>query len=219
MMLPFWIFLYMNVDKVVKDKMIKHGMIGAIIAIATEHIFIKDYWVPPPLFGIEGFYSLEDFIYGFLIVGISISIYNYVFASEPKHIHKKYRVFSYALVILVLGSFYILSTIYGYNSTIVISLAMFAAAVVMIIIRNDLWKKALMSGLMVLFILIFIHMILFNIFLTGWWHRYWLLADGPYAYYILNIPWIEYIWYFSIGFFMSIISDFSHGRANNSTKK
>ena len=212
-MIPFWIFLYRHVSKSVKQKMIKHGAIGALIAIATEHIFIQDYWIPPPVFGIKNFYALEDSIYGFLIVGISLSVYDYIFDFDKKEIYEKQRIQSYVLVFLILGSFYILSTVYQYNSTLVISLSMFVAAILMIWIRKDLWKKALVSGFIVMSILIFIHLILFDILLTGWWHRYWLLADGPYAYYIMDIPWIEYIWYFSIGFFMSIISDFSHGRA------
>jgi len=214
LMFPFWLFLYMRVDKAVRQKMIKHGLIGAVIAMATEHIFIRDYWVPPPVSGIKGFYSLEDFIYGFLIVGISLSIYNTLLKLAPKDSCKKQRTLSYLLVLLILGSFYLLSTVYHYNSTLVISLAMFFAALFMIILRRDLWKKALFSGLAVLSILLFIHVILFDLLLPGWWHRYWLLADSGYAYYILGIPWIEYVWYFSIGFFMSIISDFSHGRAN-----
>ena len=213
-MLPFWIFLYRHVSQEVKRKMLKHGIIGAAIAIATEHIFIQDYWVPPPVTGIKDFYSLEDFIYGFLIVGISLAVYNYLFHLEAKEgVYKTYRVGSYLLVFFILLAFYILSTVYHYNSTLVISLAMFAAAMMMIMIRRDLWRKALFSGMIVLAILIFIHLILFDLLLPGWWHRYWLLANGPYAYYIMDIPWIEYIWYFSIGFFMSIIADFSHGRA------
>ncbi len=217
-MFPFWLFLYMRVDGAVKKKMIKHGLIGGVIAIATEHIFIGDYWVPPPISGIKGFYSLEDFIYGFLIVGISLSIYNTLFKLEPKDIYKKQRALSYLLVFLILGLFYLLSTVYHYNSTLVISLAMFFAALFMIILRRDLWKKALFSGLALMSILLFIYLVLFDLLLPGWWHRYWLLADSDYAYYILSIPWIEYVWYFSIGFFMSIIGDFSHGRANGKKK-
>ncbi len=213
-MFPFWLFLYMRADKAVRQKMIKHGLIGAVIAMITEHIFIGDYWVPPPVSDVQGFYSLEDFIYGFLLVGISLSVYNTLFRLKPKDNYKKQRALSYLLVFLILGSFYLLSTIYHYNSTLVISLAMLFAALFMLTLRRDLWKKALFSGLTVLSLLLFIYVILFDLLLPGWWHRYWLLTDSGYAYYIMGIPWIEYVWYFSIGFFMSIIADFSHGRTN-----
>ena len=213
-MIPFWAFLYMHVSREVKQKMLKHGMISAVITIATEHIFIQDYWVPPPVTGIEGFYSLEDFTYSFLVVGISLAVYNYLFDLKPKEgVYKKYRIVSYLLVFTILLAFYSLNTAYHYNSTLVITLVMFAVAMLILFIRRDLWKKALFSGIIVLSILTFIYLILFDLLLPGWWQRYWLLANGPYAYYIMGIPWIEYIWHFSIGFFMSIIADFSHGRA------
>jgi hypothetical protein len=210
----FWLLLYVRADIQIKKTMIKHGIYGGIVTILTEHIFIKDYWIPPPISGVEGFYAIEDFLYGFFIVGISSTIYDQLFHIKKIQNASKQRVVSYLFVFLVLGMFMLLSKYYGYNSTCVISLALLVATCVMVLMRKDLFYKAWVSGITLMLILFGIYLILFNLLLTGWWYRYWLLTDTPYAYYLLNIPWIEYVWYFSLGAFMSIISDFSHGRTN-----
>ena len=212
LMLPFWLLLFIQVGKPVKKTIIKHGFYGGIIAIFTEHIFLKDYWAPPPFIGIEGFYAIEDFLYGFLIVGISSALYDRIMFAQKAEIAQKQRIVSYLFVFLILGLFLLLSKQYGFNSTFVISFALLVATVIMVWIRKDLLRKALISGLLLTVILFVVYVILFNLFLPSWWYRYWLLADSPYAYYLFGIPWIEYVWYFSLGAFMSIISDFSHGQ-------
>ncbi len=214
LMIPFWIYLYSRSTSSVRYTMIRHGIYGGLIAIGTEHIFIKDYWVPPPISGTPGFYLVEDFLYGFFIIGITTTLYDWLFKVHKVERYPKQRFASYFFVVLILGAFVVFSKYYGYNSTFVISLALFIAAVIMLIMRRDLLPKAVISSLLVLLIFFLIHVILFWILLPDWWYNYWLLADKPYAFYILNTPWTEYMWYVAFGFFMSIISDFSHGRAN-----
>ncbi len=213
LMIPFWVFLYWKAPAETKKTMIKHGFYGGVIAMATEHIFIKDYWVPPPITGIEGFYVPEDFLYGFLLIGITVTLYDLFFKVKKEQIYTKQRVLSYLFVVLILGSFFLFVQYYGLISTFVISAAMFVATLMMVIIRRDLLKKALISSVIVFVLSFVIHVILFYLFLPDWWHQYWHLVDKPYAFYILNTPWTEYMWYFAFGGFMSIISDFSHGRA------
>ena len=218
LMIPFWIFLFIRVSSPVRRTMIKHGVYGGLIAVATEHIFIKDYWVPPPISGTPGHYFIEDFMYGFLIIGITATFYDWLHDVKKVDRYPKQRMVSYLFVALILGAFVLFSTHYGYVSTFVISIALLVAAAAMVAIRKDLLVKALLSGLYVLLIFFLIHIIIFGLFLPDWWHTYWLLKDRPYAFYILNTAWTEYMWYLFFGFFMSIIADFSHGRANIKTK-
>lgn len=211
-MLPIWLLIFVKM-KSFRFRMAKHGTIGGVIAMITEPMFINDYWSPPPLFGIEGFYLLEDFCYGFLLVGISIMIYDFIFETRSEHVYKKRRALSYILVGIILGSFSILSIAVEYNTTFAISYSMIIAAIFMIILRNDLFVPAMISGILVVVVSTAIYMILFNLILPTWWSSYWKLASEPYAYYLLGIPWTEYLWYFALGFFISIIHDFSHGGA------
>lgn len=209
-MLPLWFIIFIKL-KDFRFRMVKHGSYGGVITMITEPLFIKDYWSPPPLFGIEGFYLFEDFCYGFLLVGISITLYDFIFATKSKATYKKRRVLSYVLVAIILSSFAILSMAFKYNTTFAISYSMIIAGIFMIILRRDLFMPALLSGILVVVTSTAIYMVLFNILLPTWWQTYWKLADEPYAYYIFGIPWTEYLWYFALGFFISIIHDFSHG--------
>ena len=209
-MLPLWILIFAKM-KDFRFRMIKHGIYGAVIAMITEPLFIKDYWSPPPLFGIEGFYLFEDFCYGFLLVGISITIYDFIFGTRSVRSDKKRRVYSYVLVAIILGLFAFFGMVLGYNTTLVISYNMIIAGIVMILLRQDLLVPAVLSGVLVVIVSTAIYMVLFNLLLPNWWSSYWKLANEPYAYYIFGIPWTEYLWYFALGFFISIIHDFSHG--------
>jgi len=212
LLLPLWIFIYTKAKRL-RVRMRNSGVYVGLVAVVTEPIFMIDYWTPPSLFGIDGFYIVEDFIYGFLISGISISIYNFVFNISYKTKYKKYKKASVILTVGMLLSFLIFNLIFKYNSVLSISYSVIVATLIMITYRKDLLLPAFLSGVMLVVISTIIYTLIFNFILTSYWYDYWKLANSSYGYFILGIPWTEYLWYFTLGFYISIVYDFASGTA------
>ena len=216
LMLPIWIYIYTKA-KWLRLRMRNIGIYAGIITVIAEPIFIADYWTPPPLFDIKGFYAIEDFAFSFLSAGIAIAIYNYLFKIKYKVVYPRRKKFSLILSIATLASFVLFNMLFDYNSIFTFCYSLIVGTLIMIIFRRDLFIPALVSGIIMTIILATIYMIVFNLFLTSYWYTHWKLIGTSYDYYIFNIPWTEYLYYFSIGFFISILYDFASGTAKTKT--
>lgn len=214
LMLPLWIYIYVKAQWL-RKRMRSIGVYLGILTIVVQPIFINDYWNPPSLLGIDSFYAIEDFMFGFILMGIAISIYNYIFKIRYT---KKYVRRKKLSVILSLGIFFFfifMTTILNYNSIFVLSYSLIVVALFIIYVRRDLFIPALFTAIFILLFLTIIYLLLFNLWLTSYWDSYWKLIGTPYEYYILGIPWTEYLFYFSVGFFISILYDFASGTAKD----
>jgi membrane-associated HD superfamily phosphohydrolase len=191
------------------------GIYLAILAIIFEPLFIADYWNPPPLFGIEGFYAIEDFLFVVVSTGIAISIFNFSFSIKYVKKHKRRKKFSLLLSLGIIVSFLLLNQLFEYNSIFAFCYSVLMASLIIYVVRPDLILPSLFSGIVSMLIILSIYVIIFNLFLTSYWESYWRLAGTDYEYYILNIPWTEYLYYFSIGTYISILYDFASGTAKS----
>ena len=212
LMLPLWSIIYIR-SKRLRVRMRNTGIYVGLLAIATEPLFLADYWSPPPLFEIAGFYAVEDFIYSFISTGIAISIYNFIFDVSYQTDYKKRKKTMVILAIGILASFLISNLLLGYNTVFSISYTALVATLIMTFIRKDLFFPALFTGTVVVVILAIIYIIIFNFFLTSYWQEYWKMVGTPYEYFIFGIPWTEYLWYFSSSSFIAIVYDFASGTA------
>lgn len=84
--IPWFIIIFKRPD--LRRKVIKTSLIGGVAGLIANFWYFRDYWRPPSLFG-NTVISIEDFLFGFLITGISASIYNTAFNKKYVKKHKK----------------------------------------------------------------------------------------------------------------------------------
>jgi hypothetical protein len=215
---PFWFVIYYNAPRL-RRRMWGTGVYSCILALITGPFILIDYWNPPTMFGITGFYLIEDFTLSFFLTGISIGIYNFIFGISYQTLYENRK--SYLLVIFFLGIItYLLSIIlFHYNSVIVSIVILLLSTTAMVLMRRDLIFPAIISGIIVAFIVLLIYAILFNLIFPNYWNDYWLLADTEYGMtFFGNIPVTEIVWYFSWGAVVSISYDFASGTAKRRQK-
>lgn len=214
LLFPIWLFIYLKA-KWLRLRMRNLAFYLAILAILFEPLFIADYWNPPPLFGIEGFYAVEDFLFVMVSTGIAISIFNFTFSVKYVKKYKRRKRFALILSLGIIVAFLALNQLLGYNSIFAFCYSVLVATLIIYSVRPDLILPSLFSALVSMVIIISMYLIIFNLFLTSYWESYWRLTGTVYEYYIFNIPWTEYLYYFSIGTYISILYDFASGTAKS----
>lgn len=217
LMFPVWLYIYIKA-KWLRLRIRNIGIYVGILAGVFEPLFIADYWNPPSLLGIDNFYLPEDFIFGFLSGGIAISIYNFIFSIEYVKEYKRQKKFSIILSLGTILFFMFVNLILEINSIFALSICVSLAILVIFTIRPDLILPGLSSAILSTAIIITGYIIVFNIFLPTYWSSYWLMIGTKYEYYILRIPWTEYLYYFIMQTYLSIIYDFASGTAKSKLK-
>jgi len=209
-LLLFWITIFLF-KKELRAKIMRASIVGGFAGLIAEFWYFKDYWRPPLLLG-QSVVSFEDFLFGFLITGIAVSIYDTIFTVKNIQQEKDRKLFFGFLFLLGVACLFIFNNWLGFNSILVSSLAFIIFSAVMIFIRNDLWIPSIMSGVLVVVIIIPIYAIIFNVISPDYWNTYWLLADTRFGITVLcNIPATELLWYFSWGCLAGIGYDFVSG--------
>lgn len=210
LMFPIWFYIYIKA-KWLRLRMRNIGIYVGILAAIFEPLFIADYWNPPPLFNINHFYVIEDFLFGFFSGGLAISIYNFIFSIQYVKKYKRRKKLSVLISVSTVLIFLLLNKILEYNSIFAFSISVTIALFILFTIRKDLILPALSSSILSTTIIMIGYIIIFNIFLPSYWSSYWLLVNTNYEYYILGIPWTEYLYYFIMQSYLSIIYDFASG--------
>lgn len=193
-----------------RRNMLKSSTIGGFSGFIAEYWYLKDYWRPPTVLG-KAMVSIEDFIVGFFIIGISMSIYSFVFNKQEIEYVKSRKRYFYSMFIIGALAMMILPS-FGYNSMIVSPIMFLLCTLIILMIRKDLIKKALYSGVLLLMVALPIYAILFLIISPNYWNNYWLLSNTEYNIAVFGkIPIIEIIWYFSWGSFGGVCYNFYSG--------
>jgi hypothetical protein len=210
-LLPLWVFIF-TVRKDLRKKILLSGFIGGFVGIISEFWYFTDYWRPPQI--INGIPQLEDYLFGFLVTGISVSIYDLVFSRITDKEEKPHKKLTLLLFFIGLVSLLVFNNFLNINSILVSSLTFNTLALVMIYFRRDLLKRAVGTGLLLVIVITPIYVLLFDWVAPEYWAKYWLLAGNSFGITILgNVPLTELLWYFSWGFLGGIIYDFTGGYA------
>lgn len=197
--------------KDLRFKMVKTSLMGGAMGILSEFWYFKDYWRPPSILG-QGVTSIEDFLFGFFITGIAVSIYDIVFGFKNISGEKPHKLLFGLLFILVMSSLLFLSTWKGVNSILVSEIAFLLCTVIIVLIRKDLLKPALISGLLLVLVILPIYVLLFNILSPNFWRLYWLLNQTKFGILVFgDIPLTELFWYFYWGCFCGAGHNFYSG--------
>lgn len=192
---------------------LRTGSLGGLAGLVSEAFYFRDYWRPPSLVGVAKI-SLEDFLFGFAITGLSAIVYACVCKRRlaPGTFASRHKLFGLFFVI-GLGCMVVFNVLLGINSIVVSSLAFVLAAAVICLLRPDLLRPALYSAGIITLGLIAIYFVLFVVMFPDYWATYWLLAHTSLGLTILGgIPVTELAWYFSWALLASISLPFVNGK-------
>lgn len=206
--IPWLLIFYFK--KNLRRRILIASCIGAPFAFINSW-FRLDYWNPPELFF---FYimSIEDILFAFTTTGISFTIFDALFTQQQVKAYKSRKNLSYLFIPIIIGSFFFLQNYLGLNSMFMWAIPMIVLAIVVVIIRKDLFIPSILSAILSMLIAIPIYIILFNYISPDYWDKYWYLKGTKYETSILgNVPLMELLWYFSWGCFSGVMYDFAKG--------
>jgi len=206
-----WLTIY-SLGKGLRKKMLKVSVIGGLAGFIAEYWYFKDYWHPPTLMG-QSIISIEDFLFGFTIMGIAVSIYEFAFSIKKEPLYKnRRRLFGHMFLVGIL-CLTLFNVVLGINS-IIVSCAVFVTFTIFILfLRHDLVLQAIASGVLTVVVVLPIYALLFNVINPDYWDSYWFLARTKLGVTVLgNIPVTELSWYFTLGSFAGAAHSFASGR-------
>lgn len=151
LLLPLWLYGFLK-SKDSRKEMLLCGILFGFASIVIGYFYaIHDYWNPPYIF--NNVMHIEDFIYGFLVGGISSEIYEIITGKEDSKRRKKRR-YSLVIVFLVISvlSFLIMVNLLKWNSIVAHIVPPFIVALFVITLRKDLIKPVFISGLLMVII-------------------------------------------------------------------
>lgn len=206
-----WLTIY-SYGKGLRKKMLKVSIMGGLAGFIAEYWYFKDYWHPPTLMG-QSIISIEDFLFGFTIMGIAVSVYEFVFSIKKQSVYKNRRKLFGRMFLVGVLSLMLFNIVLGINS-IIVSCAVFAAFTIFILfLRPDLLLQAVTSGVLTVAIVLPVYALLFNVINPAYWDSYWFLARTKLGVTVLgNIPVTELSWYFTLGSFAGAAHSFASGR-------
>ncbi len=209
MFLPIWFILYFH-RKDLRLEMVFMGILTAIAALFLEaFVWTKDWWQPQTITGTV--VGIEDILFGFLIGGIIVSVYEEIFKDKLVRIRgkKDHHVKHFVIVILLsilIGNFtFFYLHMHSYYSSL---LSMSIPTIVIYFYRRDLVALSLTTGAIVTLISIPIYCISFFLdptAINSWLHQN-ISGVMP-----LGIPIEDLIWFFATGMFISPIYEFWKG--------
>lgn len=200
-----------------RHRMLRPSIIGAIAGALAEFWYFQDYWQPPTLTGIATL-SPEDFLIGFALAGLGVAIPDVALRTRDVPGAIAHRGIFFLLFFLGLASLLIWSTWLSYNSVIVSEIAFALCAAVMLLLRPDLWKAALISGVLLGTIGFVLYFLLFTWMAPHYWQQHWLLAKHPlFGGTLLRVPLTEIAWYTSWGILAAVIPGFVQGTVKRGT--
>lgn len=174
------------------------SLAGGIIGPISELYYTRDYWRPVLFNGWA--IGLEDFLFGFLIVGISAVIYEEFVGKRftKRHGRQKHHfILVIPLIFVFVLLFHTLTIGIGVNSIYASILLFSALALVVLYFRRDLVIDALISGVFIGSIGLFGYLLLTSVY-PEFFRRFWLLGNIS-GVLVQGIPIEELLWGFSFG--------------------
>ena len=205
LLVPFWLWMFFKKGVCKKDMVILGGLFGlasVVIGMAYSNL---DYWHPPYIF--NNTLHIEDFIYGFLFGGITAEIYNFFgFKDKPSKNPKANYNFVFLFFIITFLCFEILVDILKFNSIVALIVPPILIGLIVVILRKDFAKPALLSGLTILLFTFFWQQIILFIYPSAI-VDFWCLQNLS-GFMILGIPIEELLFAFALGFGASCCYEF-----------
>ena len=214
-LLVWGIFYILRPD--LRRRMLLFSLIITPLGPLSEFWFLRDYWKRPTIMGTP--ISIEDAIFAFAIGGIAYSIYKVFFKMEVAEVPDSPRRGSLvvAFFLIILLPLLLLTDLFGINSIFSSTLSLLLIAILIWILRPDLLKPSIVSGIlvMVLFFLVYKGMqVLFPAAI-----EYWCMGCNPTGLRISGINIEELLWDFSWGLAGSVMVEAIMGELLRSAKE
>ncbi|TSC91163.1 MAG: hypothetical protein G01um10142_102 [Parcubacteria group bacterium Gr01-1014_2] len=204
---PIWLFLLIRRKDLRKEILLTSIVIG-LLGPFSELLYLRDYWHPETIgtypFGPEGF------LFGFLLSGIAVSIYEEVYGRHLYRVKKLQRplfvlffVIGFLLIVLPLVF------LAGLNSIYATTIGLLAIATTVVFLRRDLVAHSLIGGLLT-GVIMFLSYVVFLFIFPEAVGRWWSLQNVS-SILILGIPIEELIWAFAVGATIGPIYEFLLG--------
>lgn len=170
------------------------GVAGIFIA---KFYALVDYWNPPYIFGRQ--FNVEDFIYGFFYGGIASELCEFVLGLEDsdKRVKKRYDLI-FTFVLITALCFVVLVDKLGLNSITAHVIPPVIVGIYVVVLRRDLIKISLLSGLFLTIITVFVYYVILTIYPDSI-NEFWIL-DNLSGIMFFGVPIEEYIFSFALGF-------------------
>lgn len=206
--LPLWVAMFLRSNH--RKDMALFGAIFGLGSVLLEILYARlDYWNPSFAFSIP---YIEDFLYGFIFGGISTEVAEFLVgktdSKKPTHQARPWFFLVFAAMTTV--CFVILVHILGLNSIWAHIVPPLIVGATVSILRRDLFKLSLLSGLIVMVLAFLMLSALKLIFTTPVFHSHWQL-DNLSGVFMLGIPLEELLFAFSLGFGAANVYEFIFG--------
>lgn len=206
-LLPIWLFLFVR-RKDLRKEILLTSIIMGLLGPFSELLYLRDYWHPETVgtypFGPEGF------LFGFLLSGIAVSIYEEVYGRHIYRVKKLQRplfvlFFTVVFILIVLPLVFWVKM----NSIYATTIGLLVIATIVTFLRRDLVTDSLMSGLLtglVMFLGYIVFLFVFPEVVDRWWS-----LQNVSGILVWGIPIEEMIWAFAVGATIGPIYEFLLG--------
>jgi hypothetical protein len=199
--LLLWIVFYI-LRPDLRRRMLMFSLIIMPLGPLSELWFLRDYWGRPTITGYP--ISIEDVIFSFGIGGIAYSIYKVFFKMSVADAHDQPRGWLVvAFLIIIILPLFILTDLLHINSIFSSTFSLFLIAVLTWILRPDLLKPSIISGILVVILFFLVYKGMQVIFPSA--IEYWCMGCNPTGLRISGINIEELLWDFSWGLAGSIM--------------
>jgi hypothetical protein len=194
--LSIWIIFYI-LRPDLRQRMLIFSFIITPLGPLSEKWFLRDYWRRPTIIGYP--ISIEDAIFAFAIGGIAYSIYkvffNIIAVQSEDQSRRGWLVIAFFVITFL--PLVILTDIYHVNSIFSSALSLFLIAVLAWVLRPDLLKSSIVSGLMIVVLFFFVYKGMQVIFPGA--IEYWCTGCNPSGLRLSGINLEELLWDFAWG--------------------
>ena len=188
----------------------KHLLIASALALPlgplAEIFYLRDYWQPATL----SIFYLEDIIFAFGIGGIGGLLYEGLFNIN---LHKEYKLSIWPtafLFIFGLSLVAFLNLKLGINSIYASAIASLVIGTIILMLRKDLIRSALINGLLVAVFMLIVDFVGFVWLFPGSVTQHWLTSNLS-GIQIIGVPLEELLWGFGWGFLAHVVYKFLTG--------
>jgi hypothetical protein len=197
-----WVILfYLRHD--LRQRMLIFSLITMPLGPVSEFWFLRDYWRRPNITRYA--ISIEDAIFAFAIGGIAYSIYKVFFKMSVIESREPPRQawLGIAFGIILILPLFVLTDLLRVNSIFSSTLSFLLITILTWILRPDLRKPSIISGVLVLILFFLIYKIMQLIFPGSL--EYWCTGCNPTGIKISGLNIEELLWDFSWGLAGSIM--------------
>jgi hypothetical protein len=192
--LVIWVLFYiLRAD--LRRRMLIFSIVITPLGPLSEIWFSKDYWTRPTIIGYP--ISIEDAIFAFTIGGIAYGIYKILFNMSLIESQPGRAWVVVAIGIIVLLPLWLLTDLMHVNSIFSSTISFILIAILTYILRPDLFKPSIITGLLVLVLFFLVYKLMQVIFPTA--IESWCTGCNPTGLRLSGINIEELLWDFSWG--------------------